>query len=171
MKVLIIGIDHNYQAGNKNCSQHDIDSFKCIIESIISKSSVNGIFEEMNQEGLQKYGVNATISQSISNHNNINHMFIDPSISEREDEGIIERGLIKIRGINDGISNKEVEKKILTQDIKREKYWLSQLKSNAKGTVIFICGSDHVKRFYGLLQKNSIQSEILFYDWEPKQLK
>jgi hypothetical protein len=168
-KILIIGTDHHYQTGS--CNNNDTALFTSTIKNIINKHSVFAIFEEMNEEGLEKYDVSSTISQNICIQLNIKHRFIDPSKSEREGYGIKERGKIKALGLLNNWGQDIIKNKIIEQDMKREDIWLNKIQKHAKDTVLFICGSDHSDRFLSLLLKNNITSEMLFNNYNPSHRK
>ncbi len=161
LKVLIIGTDHYYQTGSTNCCDNEIALFTNTLKNAINKYSAVGVFEEMNKEGLKAYKVSSTISQNISSKLGLNHKFVDPNTQERESRGIKDRGKIKIRGLMNGLSQSEIENRILEQDMLRETYWLEEVKKYATGVIIFICGSNHSHSFLELLLKNNIMSEII----------
>ena len=151
--LYIIGVNHGIQYPlNSNRSDYSDEKLKLFLEKIKTQLSkiktVSFIAEEMSEDGMKKRYIDSTLLKDFVNNpkvnlTNLQHIFIDPSIEEREKLGMLTLDKTPFR--------------------ERENFWISkiqpELDNNKNGLVII--GLDHIETFQTLLRSKNILYEIL----------
>lgn len=68
-----------------------------------------------------------------------------------------------------GLSDDEAAKRLVAEEIKRENYWLRELKKQDVWPTLFVCGANHINRFKSLLDSVGRPAHALVEDWAPKK--
>lgn len=134
--IYLIGVDHQVQH-QKNTQISMVFAF--YLSKKIKELNIKFISEEWFEDLLNKNNVKSTVPQDVANKQKIEHVFCDPDKNERKRIG--------------WFSKKD--------DYLREQYWLTKIKGETNGNIIFVCGSDHLESFNKLLLNNGFKSEIL----------
>lgn len=162
----IIGTSHPYQISDGNSSQADEDAYRNLLQEACSKYRIRAIAEEMSTEGLNG---GESLAEILSQRMSLCYRACDPDSSEREQLGIVNEGLVKIRAMQDGCDEAKLTDAIRSEYRKREEYWLQKLQDLDEWPALFICGANHVESFQELLSMNSIAVVVLAQDWEPQK--
>ena len=119
-----------------------------VTSDTIARNGIRGIAEEMNIEGLRKWGCQEhSIGYQLARELGIPHDYSDPDEPTR-----------KALSIEKGKQG----------DPERERYWLERLQSLFdKFPVLFILGANHFERFTSLLTQSGFQVFEVVRDWKP----
>ncbi|MDD5626445.1 MAG: hypothetical protein PHW01_00300 [Patescibacteria group bacterium] len=161
-QINLIGIDHKRQCLDRN------NSLKCLLVKIIKKYSADLICEGFSEEVLAANNIASTIPQRIAKELNLQCIFCDPDEQVRKEIGYpTQKELREKFGNKSAIMGTEEYEKRMDYIKKfwpiRESYWLNKFKNNPAQSIIFICGSEHLKSFKSLLIKDAYKvSSITF---------
>lgn len=170
--VYLIGVKHELQH-NGRCSVDNLNKeFVSYLEDAIKVHEIFLVAEEFSEEALKKSGATIGTVRDIANKLNIKHLFCDPNKDERKNVGIPCREEIKstlnIRDpvIKDSEEDNRIKKEQRKYHSIREKFWLSKIEGYLNETILFVCGTDHVKSFGALFTKKGYKSTVLIESWE-----
>jgi hypothetical protein len=165
--VIILGTNHIYQAGGKDCANDDSKLLRNVILNACQKWDLLGIAEEMNSEGLVRYKSTQSVPCQVATALGLSHCYCDPNTSERARAGIINAANILLDAQQNGFDEDEIAKRLGVEEIKREQYWLKELQKHDVWPILFVCGSNHVIRFKSLLDSAGYATHVLVGDWSP----
>ena len=142
--IFLIGTTHPYQI---NAPGHDkkcgAPQFKQYIRHIISKHSVDYLFEELNADrdltNISGIGRHESWLEVIARETTISHKFIDPGCKERLYIGIQQGEECTPEGIE-----------------KRECYWLDRVRECGFSTALCVIGAEHINTFSARLSQEYI---------------
>jgi hypothetical protein len=143
--VYLIGVDHTIQYINESASPakyEQVHKFSHHLTKVAKEHQATLIAEEFSKEALDASKATTSTAQKVASEVNIRHRFCDPSTEQRRQSGIAK---------NDVWS--------------RERYWLDCIRANQDGTIIFICGDNHVKNFESLLWDEGYKVDIVSTGW------
>ncbi len=127
--------------------------FKVYLKELALKFKATLLAEEFAEEVLGYLDASSNI-KSIADELGIEHRFCEPDSTTRTKLGV------PATGTGDLPAHERLRLHAI-----REKYWLETIKDKANDIIIFICGSNHVKSFESLLQKNGFNVIILESYW------
>ncbi len=148
-KVFLVGTNHRYQMCTRftAVTQSQFEEFIEMLRDTIARNGIRGIAEEMNIEGLRKWGCQEhSIGYQLARELGIAHDYSDADEATR-----------KARSIEKGKQG----------DPERERYWLERLQSFDKFPVLFVLGSNHFESFTSLLTQSGFQVFEVVRDWKP----
>lgn len=174
--VFLIGTNHKaqyvYEIANRNRPLMELaKGFARYLEEQGKDLDITLIAEELNEEAISKNINKAkdSTARSIAGRLSINHKFCDPGTKERRTLGIPSEYEIKKQlGLGRSLNNEELkglqaeEKKYWH---KREQFWFEKIRDRLHERIMFICGSDHVKRFESLVVREGYEAKILCKNW------
>ena len=169
--VVIVGTCHKYQAGGKDCANEDAELFRNFLLNACLEWSISGISEEMNNEWLDHYESIQSVPSQVATELELFHHYCDPNSSERVRAGIIGRGEVLLEADLNRLSEDETANRYADEEIKRERYWLRELKEKGVFPTLFVCGANHVMRFKSLLDSNGLTAHVLVEDWAPNPFR
>ena len=148
MRIQIIGINHGFQRIRDHLS-YDFQVLQDILVErviiLIKEKQTELLSEEYSFEALDIYHDKKTILQQLSETNGIDHLFCDPNTNER--------ALLRFASADEAPHRP------------REEEWLRRLKLKNvhNGSIIFLCGYDHVSSFCTLCinDGNDVLSEVI----------
>jgi hypothetical protein len=116
----------------------------------VKELKVEIIAEELSEDVLARYNVSKLSSSAyqIAREYKIEHIFCDPTLSEREDLSIPAPPYTS-------------EENRKTDFQKRERFWLNKIIYLEDKPVVFICGRNHVESFGHLLEGNGFRVTVL----------
>lgn len=192
MMVYIIGVNHEIQHSPIGANQELRLEFSKFIKDIIAKYNIVLCAEEFNEEALGFSHESESLLQRIALECDIEHRFCDPNSDERRKLGIPvladKKREIKMAlnlPIDCSLDIEKIRNTPISQQIKdklkefeeyceankdrlwriREEYWLDRIRDNIQEQILFICGHDHVQRFFDLINGNGFQAEIIHEFW------
>jgi hypothetical protein len=128
-------------------TQSQFEEFIEMLRDTIARNGIRGIAEQMNIEGLRKWGCQEhSIGCQLARELGMAHDYSDPDEPTR-----------KALSIEKGKQG----------DPERERYWLERLQSFDKFPVLFILGANHFERFTSLLTQSGFQVFEVVRDWKP----
>lgn len=158
--IIIIGTSHTIQTTEPN--------FKVFLEKLCQEFSVRAVAEEMNEVALAEKNYAESMPMQIAKALQIEHKFCDPNRSKRTELGIFQETEIRYQAwiSRSKQTESEIAALVVASHVKREQYWLEQLRSLNVWPVLFICGADHVTSFKHLVEQQGIAVHIAAEDWE-----
>jgi hypothetical protein len=159
-EVYIVGTHHKNQFGPCN-------EFHSFLRAFCIRKEIRVVAEEMNNDALIKQGVKDTIPRQIARELSLAHCNCDPDESKQAELGIENGGLIKIKGLNAGLTQDQIQMQIAKEDRKREPFWLEEISQLSEFPVLFVCGSNHVSSFTNLLVEATYQCFVVTDYWTP----
>ena len=141
--VYLIGVDHRIQYTNNTCGpewRQDIKSFEDYLVSKTEEMKIELLAEEFSQENIERNNATGCTVKDAAQRCHKQHLFCDPTKSERESEGI-------------------------DDDDKRENFWLEKLKNSNASVIMFVCGDSHINSFSEKVRANMVQTKILSNGW------
>ena len=137
--IYLIGVFHEIQH-HKETDSHNktiiINDFIDYLIKNIKKYNITLLAEEFSEEVAEKNNIKESVLFTVSTKLKIHHQYCDPDTDER-------------------ISNN------ISDDGKREDFWLKRLETENHKNILFLCGNDHIKSFSHLLSDNKFQVIIL----------
>lgn len=167
--IYLLGVYHNVQAEFNN----SLSSIYCsFLKQKVKKLHITCIAEEYSKFACQQKNIQESTTKKLCRTLGIKHKYCDPddkqrlrlglpNSEEREKEINIEfRRLFNINKNSPtatmNLARNNIHKKYSPI---REEYWLSKIKV-IKGNIIFVCGSGHLKSFFGLLKSRKYEVEV-----------
>lgn len=142
MAVLLVGVDHIIQHGGYMFPKKAlvIARFQEHLRVQFRSRGVSLLAEEFNDFLLSMNHTDVSTVRSVALELNIEHRFCDPTPAQRAGLGI-------------------------ESDSDRERYWLERIRDALNGTLLFVCGDDHVDAFSQLLQETGAKTEVVSRGW------
>jgi hypothetical protein len=158
--IIVVGTSHTIQTAEPR--------LKVFLEELCRKFSVRAISEEMFEEALAEMDCAESIPMQAAKALQIAHKFCDPNMSKRTELGIFQENQIRVQNwiSNSQLSESEIAELVIVSHVKREQYWLEQLRSLNVWPVLFICGANHVTSFCQLVKQQGFVVHIAAEDWE-----
>jgi hypothetical protein len=114
----------------------------------VKKLKVKIIAEELSEDTLARYNVSKSTAQEIARDCQIEHIFCDPTLRERENLGI-------------PVPPYTSEENRKSDFRKREQFWLNKIIHLKDEKVVFMCGKNHIESFEHLLEENGFRVTVL----------
>ena len=158
-KIIIVGTSHTIQIADPG--------LKPFLENLCREFDVRAVAEEMNEEALAEKDCAASIPMQIASTLRLPHRFCDPNRTERVKLEIRQENEIRIDAwlSSSTLSESEIATRVSEGYVKRERYWLEQLRRLNVWPVLLICGANHVASFCKLLKQQSIAAHVAAEDW------
>ena len=172
MRLEILGTNHFHQAvGNRKGRP---DAFQSYLVGLARSNKYDAIAEELSVEAIPKLGGTDSVARLVSQDIGIKHLFCDPTSSERVEIGIRSEDTIKqllqIGKLMNANESREVDAELKRDWPAREEFWLRKLRTLRASNILFIVGSDHVKTFSELLDRQRICFICLEERWSQELL-
>jgi len=164
IQVYIIGTSHPYQIADCDFAPADVGAYRNLLQEACSRHNIRAIAEEMSREGLKG---GTSLAEDLCQQLGLRYRACDPDSEEREQLGIWNEGLVRIRALQEGWDNATFNDAIRIEYRKREEYWLQQLQALDVWPVLFICGANHAASFQQLLSESNVETKVLAQDWGP----
>jgi hypothetical protein len=174
VEVHIIGTSHSYQFGAgstfgaQTCSQDAADAFNSFLVSAARSVYATIISEELSREALIDVGATVSVPEVVATNLGLLHLFCDPDRSERRALDILNDNDVRVRAElfdRPKPTEAEIEMRISQHYRKREAEWYRRIIEARNTPILFICGSNHVDSFYGLLRSKGVQVSVVCQDW------
>jgi len=150
--IYLVGVDHlkTQWIDEYESNAHFVSLFINSLRQAVKKFKVEIIAEELNEDELAGYNVSKSSSSGylIARECEIEHIFCDPNLREREDLSIPAPPCTS-----------EQNRKSDFQ--KRERFWLNKIIHLKDKAAVFICGRNHVESFRQLLEGNGFKVTVL----------
>ena len=173
--VLILGTDHRFQMRSPEFTTAQHQRFAAFVLATAKDYDVAALAEENDPEALAEKDLVESTIQFIARELGIKHCHCDPDTRTRAALGIRQEGQIRLSHYylqqptnsrhRKPLTEEEVQQRMDESDRKREHYWLSKLVEFNTWPVLFVCGAEHSLPFCDLLQKNSLDTVLVAYDW------
>lgn len=163
--VIVVGTSHSIQMATDEGNAETREEFMAFLESLCRTHEVRAVAEEMNAEALAERGCSTSIPMRLAQSLGVNHRFCDPDRSERARLGMFQENDVRAQGFLSTWSEAEISSRILAEHIKRERYWLDQIRGLNQWPLLFVCGANHVASFCDLLAREGLAASIGAADW------
>jgi hypothetical protein len=164
--IIVVGTSHQYQfAGSQRTAEQNY-AFRKYISSMCLSHGIHFLSEEMSNDALLINGRSESSVKQIADELGIAHRYCDPSLAEQYALGIINEGTLKLGQHLEGWSDQEFDNRVSLEHLKREQFWLQQLRTLTGGVGLFVCGSSHVTRFAMLLEQANISAIVAATNWD-----
>ena len=169
-KIFVFGTNHLLQCGCSPFTELDIEEFRKFIRILCQSNDIKFIAEEMTDDGLKEYSVQATICQSIALELNIDISHVDVEQELREKLGIDDLGLSKA-AIPDGqLQPDEALKELYNHNLSnpiRECSWLAHIIIKNSWPTLLVCGANHIKGVIYRAQNIGVVTVTVSEDYKP----
>ena len=168
-QLYILGISHPLQCGSADSSPAHIAAVEETLRSICERYNIRCIAEEMNEEGLSKHNVAATVAEKLAKLLGVAHHYVDLTSTERAQFSLGEPALMKVVthiGFKDGGSAFRSAFDETLNEI-RERCWSARILARQQWPTLFICGSNHSQNMYALWSRFGLSAVIVHNDYEP----
>jgi len=170
--VYLIGVNHDVQFKR---GKSETDRFIAYLKQKIKELNIPFIAEESSDDAKKKHNVRTTIVEDIAKQLKIEYRACDPTLKEREAEGIpSEKDIIFGLGMSGLLSHEQVEK-VDQEGAKyhpqRERIWLKKIRDKKYQDMIFICGFDHLSKYNPRRKKDGFDKLLIQNGWEVKFLE
>ncbi len=167
MNIFLVGTNHAHQLFGYDDGRYI--EFGEYLKVEISKHHIDLICEEMSEDSLLLWKIKDSTCRSLSNTLNINHVFCDPDVKEREVLGIASHNELLTK-LGFSRTHTELQKLIVDEEIRkqwpiRELYWLEKITSLNFNNCLFVFGSNHFNGFTKLLRSKGIIFNTLSSNW------
>ncbi|MHA4870844.1 hypothetical protein ACXZ1M_24435 [Duganella sp. PWIR1] len=165
--VVLLGTSHPLQCGTQETLPPD--ALERLLRSLCAAHGVQVIAEEIEHDGLAKYGVTETIGARVCKALGIQSVYCDASIAERASLRELLPPLPPIEPTLpfDQRLRLEIDAQFKQMGDAREDFWLDKILHLNMWPLLFICGADHFDTFRSKLVKNGIYVVDSVADWEP----
>ena len=163
--VIVVGTSHLIQMGTDDGNAETGEEFLAFLESLCRTHEVRAVAEEMDAEALAECGCLTSIPMRLAQSLGVNHRFCEPNRSDRARLGILQENPIRAKGFLSNWSEAEISSRVLDEHMKRERYWLDQIRDLNQWPVLFVCGANHVASFCDLLAREGLAASIGAADW------
>jgi hypothetical protein len=175
--VFLIGTNHEIQYIYKDTNQNRrlmllSEQFAQYLENKTKELKISLIAEELNEKEIHKNNRKPqdSTARTVAKKLKIDHLFCDPTMSERKTLGIpSESEIMNKLNLKYPIREMNDMNKIKTEERKhwgiREQFWYDKIKHRLEENIIFICGHCHVDRFESSLSKKGHKVTIVVKDW------
>lgn len=167
--VLLIGTNHRHQI--VGCPEGKSKKFAQFIRRVINERKIQALAEELNEEAFPKWLGYDSIARVVASELGIEHIYCDPTTSERVRLGIpttdqITSNLGYGKFLN-ASETKKLEDEAQMFWPQREFYWFSRIRSLGCNKTLFVLGSSHIQSFRKLLLAQNIRPIIIHENWKP----
>ena len=162
MFIKIIGTNHEHQYLRP---EKDSSNFEFYIRDVLREKDFDLVEEEMSEESIACVKAIGSVAKKVAIEEKIEHLFCDPESKERAELGIrSERDII--RELSGGSVLHPKHKRAFQAQIEigwaiRERVWLDRVLKTGIHSILFVCGTPHVKRFKKLLKEKQAVDEPL----------
>lgn len=165
--VFLIGTSHEHQRLRLGANDPGSEQLRALLTVTARQYHVRAIAEEMSIEGLSDHGAHDSVGRQVADALRLPHRYCDPSREERKALGVVEEDDIHMSAFMAGRDAQQVEAAIRASHAIREERWLQHVFALDTWPVLFICGANHTEAFRDRLEKNSIDTHVLFKKWTP----
>ncbi len=178
--IHLIGVNHIIQYKNNIVPLSVFADFREFLAETAKGVRASLLAEEFHEEYLGEvyFSPEGTV-KAVADTLGIEHRYCDPGDAERKDLGIPYYADIRdevLEGMKlrkNYILDPEIVKRVRarTDDLVqsyfplRENFWLERLGEDIAGSVVFICGHEHITSFKKLLQSHDIAVEVIVSFW------
>jgi len=170
MRLYIVGTHHKHQFGRCKAfipTEQACESFAAYLKGQCHALGVNILAEEMCSDARQKWQIQQTVPDSVSDELGISHADCEPSVQESAALGIDNEGIVRMRGLMYEQSEETIQRNITDEYDKREYEWIRRLDHLAIEPVLFVCGTDHSRSFAEKAGQCGWQAVVLAAEWTP----
>lgn len=170
LKIFVVGTNHRFQLGEWSevlTDADDVRQFQDFLKTVCKLHSIQMFAEEASRETLKIR--TKTAVQEVATELGFPTVLCDPTVAERTALGLIsDPSYFKITMRWKDMSEADIDAAIAASDRTRESLWLDAIRIESPvGTILFICGADHVSQFVSLLNSSEIAVQVLSEDWIP----
>ena len=166
-KVVLLGTSHPLQCGTQQTTPHD--ALDRLLRELCAAHGIQVIAEEMEPEGLKRYGVTETVGARVCQAIGIESAYCDAGSAERIE---IKKQLPPLPPIDPALPFGEMLAQQLDAEFEqlgdaREDFWIEKILQLNSWPLLFICGASHFNALRVKLARHGICVVDGPADWEP----
>jgi len=140
--VFLIGVDHIIQHDGFlwPAKAQAIEHFSEFLTKKVQDLSIAFLAEEFSEEALEKSSASTSTVGAVASELGVEYRLCDPMSRQRKEQGI-------------------------SDDDRREEFWLQSLKDALNRNILFICGESHLATFRQKLLSQGVPAEIVSKGW------